>query len=187
MTRSIEFTGNEWALSDPSKLRQRYTNEFHQRIDLQKDEWEEIVNEWTDRKTVKEREALTEKELAASNVLRNLRAKLQVYDDREKLWRDKYNAWYDDTNALGDETIPRDEPVVWVKSETLADLLEDAGREDTYLQTLSPWFVDEGITYTTSRQRNQGYVYPFKPEQAGVEDPEKHVFFDDDEETGVEP
>lgn len=175
-TRSIEFTSGEYDNLDPSKFRQRYLNEFYERIDLNADHWEQLRDAWDDQAERREREELTERDRIYHAVMRKLASeRVKVYADRDYLWRDKWNVWFDPDNAMVDDSIPEDEAVVWVGTETLTAILEDMNKDPEFMSSLSPMLLDNGDTFTTSREKSQGYVYPFKPESVGVHNEDLHV------------
>lgn len=185
--RPIEFTHGEWVNGDPSKLRQKYYNTFTTLIDeMERSHWEELREQWEEQKVIKQRETLTERERVVTAVLQELRTRLRVYSERDMLWKEPRNAWYDSGGEMVDKEVPSDPAKVWVSSRMLSRILEDESYNEEWMSAISQELLEQGDTFSTSRKKSQGRLYPFKPEVVGVEDPDLDVIYPDDGDVGVE-
>lgn len=189
MERTLEFSAAEWNANSPKPLRDRYLNEFYEKIELEAEHWNDLVDYWSERKKIAEREELTQREQAAEDVLRRLRSsKLKVYDERERIEAPEstWNAFYDDKNELEDAKVPAEKTVVWVRSDTIREILDDEGHGSGYVGELSHVLHEKDATLAKSRKKGLvTRVYPFEPEAVGITDPELQVIYPDDD-GGVE-
>jgi len=161
----------------------------YEKIELEAEHWNDLVDYWSDRKEIAEREELTQREQAAEDVLRRLRSsKLKVYDERERIEAPEstWNAFYDDENEVEDAKVPDEKTVVWVRSDTVREILDDKGHGSGYVGELSHVLREKGAMLTKSRKKGLvTRVYPFEPEAVGITDPELQVIYPDDD-GGVE-
>lgn len=186
----LEFGPGEWNAQSPKPLRDRYLNEFYDRIELESEHWQDLTEYWHDQREIEQREALTKEEAIVEDTLKRLKMQqLRVYADRKHFAQPEatWSAFYDDGNELQDRNVPDEDPVVWVRSDTLRTILEDEGHGDGYISQLSQQLYSEDVTYSKSRKKGLvTRVYPFRPEEVGVEDPELHVIYPDRDGDGVE-
>lgn len=189
MERTLEFSAAEWNANSPKPLRDRYLNEFYEKIELEAEHWNDLVDYWSERKEIAEREELTQREQAAEDVLRRLRSsKLKVYDERGRIEAPEstWNAFYDDENEVEDAKVPDEKTVVWVRSDTIREILDDEGHGSGYVGELSHVLREKSAMLTKSRKKGLvTRVYPFEPEAVGITDPELQVIYPDDD-GGVE-
>jgi len=190
MHGELEFSPGAWNATSPKPLEDQYLNEFYDKIDVESDHWEELTEFWHEQREVEQREGLTQKEALVEDTLKRLKMQqLRTYNDREQFEEPEatWCAFYDDTNELQDTEVPDEETVVWVRSDTLREILDDEGHGAGHIGQLSQALYARG--HTLSKSRKKGLVtrvYPFKPEAVGVEDPELHVIYPQRDEDGVE-
>lgn len=188
--RELEFSQGEWVADSPAPLKQQYAGAFYDRLAIGKDEWVDLVEYWSERQEVHDREELTARDTVLGDVIRGLRKNVKPMANREALENDRYAAWYDVDGRMvdSDTQIPDDGPILWVRSDALTHQIDEAGKERTFLAQLSQMLRDEGATYSTSREKADGILYPFVPEELGVTDPELDVAASTDEnDTEVAP
>lgn len=185
----LEFSAGQWNASSPKPLRDQYLTQFYERIEVEAEHWEDLTEYWHERRTVEEREALTKREQIYEDTLRRLQTqKLKVYDEKHHFTAPEatWNAFYDDDGVLDDTDIPDDDPVVWVRSDVLREILDDEGHGDGYIAQLSQTLREKGTTHTKSRKKNLvTRVYPFKPAAVGVDDPDRDVIYPERDDQGV--
>jgi len=172
----LEFTSAQWANGGPAGLMEQYTNEFLTRIEVGKDEWDDLVEEWQEQSVVKQRESLTEWEVVANGVLERLSGRVVPHESKERFRNGSDVGWYDDRE---------DEPILWVKSGLVADALSDQGKDTTYLSELSKEFNSAGHTKRSTKKVSGKRCYAFVPEALGVNPAKVHT--EGDEEPEVEP
>lgn len=186
----LEFTAGEWNAPSPKPLRDRYLTQFYDKIELESDHWEDLTEYWHEQRRIEQREKLTKEEAIVEDTLKRLKMpQLRVYNDRKHFEQPEatWNAFYDDQNELQDTDVPDDDPVVWVRSDTLRTILEDEGHGDGYIGQLSQNLYAQDVTYTKSRKKGLvTRVYPFKPEAAGVDNPDLDVIYPERDSDGVE-
>jgi hypothetical protein len=186
----LEFAPGEWNAASPKPLEDRYLNEFYDKIEVDADHWEDLTEFWHDQRQIEQREALTKDEAIVEDTLKRLKMQqLRVYNTRKHFEQPEstWNAFYDDENELQDADVPDDDTVVWVRSDTLREILEDEGHGDGYISQLSQSLYEQDVTYTKSRKKGLvTRVYPFDPEAVGVTDPDLHVIHPDRDDDGVE-
>jgi|APHM01.1.fsa_nt_gi hypothetical protein len=185
----LEFTAGQWNAASPKPLRDQYLTQFYERIELETEHWDNLTEYWHNQRTVEEREALTKREQIYEDTIRRLQTqKLQVYDEKHHFTAPEatWNAFYDDDGTISDADVPDDEPVVWVRSDVLRDILDDEGHGDGYISKLSQTLREKDTTYTKSREKGLvTRVYPFKPSAVGVDDPDRDVIYPERDEQGV--
>jgi hypothetical protein len=186
----LEFTAGEWNAPSPKPLRDRYLTEFYDRIELESDHWEDLTEWWHEQREIEQREELTKQEAIVEDTLKRLQMQqLRVYNDRKHFQEPEatWSAFYDDENELQDTDVPNDETVVWVRSDTLREILDDEGHGAGYLSQLSQELYASGTTLSKSCEKGLvTRVYPFKPEAVGVEDADLHVIYPERDDDGVE-
>jgi hypothetical protein len=188
-TGDLEFSAGEWNAASPKPLRDQYLTKFYERIELEPEHWENMTEYWHRMSTVDEREELTKSERIYEDTIRRLKSqKLRVYDEKERFTAPEstWSAFYDDTSELTGDAIPEDEPVVWVRSDVIREILDDKGHGGGYISELAQTLREKGATYTKSQ--NKGLVtrvYPFKPSLVGIDDPDRDVIYPQRDDEGV--
>lgn len=190
----LEFTTGEFMAPNPAPFRDKYGAVFYEKIDIEPEVWEELVDEWLDMKEVVAVESYSDEKATADEVADVLADRLTPVDDRSVLANGSMSAWYDKDNskhdgdvidAAGEETPD----VLWVRSDAVREVLPDIGKPREYLQTLSPTLRKTGKTYTTSKPVDiaggQKRCYAFDPKEVGI--PREAVHSSDEDVTGVEP
>lgn len=107
------------------------------------------------------------------SVLEVLTENLDVKEDRSKLNDGKYTAWIDHGNSSGRKEVPNGADVVWVKSSSIQEALDELGADKSKISTLSYRLQNEGVIYSSStvigvsseEGRNSMRAYPFHPDQ----------------------
>ncbi len=168
---SIEFTPGEWTTSSPARLSERYYNAFVERIEVSGEEWDDLVEEWEEMKTVAARETATTWDAIVERVVNTLKKRHVPHEDREAFKNDEKTTWYRDGE---------DGPTLWVKSAFVADLLDDSGKTPEELSELSKQLSKRDVTKGTTKKRSGVRAYPFDPEEIGVSENEVHTNSDDD-------
>lgn len=186
--RELRFTPGEWANTSPAPFRERYVNQFFDRIDLTKEEWEDLTEAWQEQLEVVATEESTTRERRAERVLDKLGEGLTIYDDRDKLKNGTYSAWYDPSNSAGIEGAGADEPVVLVHNEAIYAVLDELNLDgDSTIADLSTTLNMTEEMYSGTVRRNEGSLWPFKPEAVGLDDPELQVHRPGEKDTVIEP
>lgn len=175
--RIIEFAPGEWTSSVPGKLSERYFNTFLERIEVQSEDWDELVEEWDDRKEVVSRETTTTWDAIVERVIAMLKKRHIPHESREAFKNDEKTTWYQKEN---------DEATLWVRSSFVADLLEDAGKTPEELSELSKQLSKRDLTKGSTKKRSGLRSYPFAPDELGISENEVHTN-DDDDGPEVEP
>lgn len=178
----LRFTVGEWANTSPAPLREQYANQFHEVLDLEKDEWVEVRDEWQERQRIVASESMTSRDSRRERILRALDESLTVHAERDKLRNGTLSAWYDPSNTTGDGEVPDDAEVVWVPSKAIQHVLDDLGFDpDAVIGSVSTDLSEADVTYSGSRGKGEGQLWPFRPEQVGITDPELEVHRDEDD------
>lgn len=190
----LEFTTGEFMAPNPAPFRDKYGAVFYEKIDIEPEVWEELVDEWLEMKEVVGTERYSEEEATVDDLVDVLNSRLTPVDDREALANGTMSAWYDKGNSKGDadviEAAEEENPdVFWVRTDALRDILTEIGKGREYLQRLSPTLRKTGTTYTTSKTVGAGGTtrkcFGFDPEAVGI--PPEAVHSSDEEITEIEP
>lgn len=190
----LEFTTGEFMAPNPAPFRDKYGAVFYEKIDIEPEVWEELVDEWLEMKEVVDSERYTEAEATADEVADVLADRLTPVDDRSVLANGTMSAWYDGGNSKADPDVVdasdgEDPDVLWVRTAAVREVLPDIGKSREYLQTLSPTLRKTGQTFTTSKpidvEGNKIRCFAFDPEALGI--PREAVHSSDEDVTGVEP
>lgn len=190
----LEFTTGEFMAPNPAPFRDKYGAVFYEKIDIEPEVWEELVDEWLEMKEVVDSERYTEAEATADEVAETLADRLTPVSDRAVLANGTMSAWYDEDNSKRDRDVTdavngEDVDVLWVRTAAVREVLPDIGKSREYLQTLSPTLRKTGKTYTTSKPIDAGgsqhRCFAFDPETLGI--PREAVHSNDENVTEVEP
>ena len=190
----LEFTTGEFMAPNPAPFRDKYGAVFFEKIDIEPEVWEELVDEWLEMKEVVDSERYTEAEATADEVAGVLADRLTPVNDRSVLANGTMSAWYDEDNSkadpdVADATGGENPDVLWVRTAAVREVLPDIGKSREYLQTLSPTLRKTGKTYTTSKpvdaEGSQHRCFAFDPEALGI--PREAVHSSDEDVTEVEP
>ncbi len=175
---TIEFTPAEWTGQAAGKLTSAYYNEFLEKIQVTGDDFEELTDEWDERKEIVTRESLTGWQTVVSRVVDGIRTAVRrtVHEDKSKLKNDEYGAWFDASNS---------EPIVWVRSSGVINELEETGKDASQVSQLSAELKKRKVTADSTKQKVGYYCYPFYAEELGISKEDVHA--DVDETGGVEP
>jgi hypothetical protein len=149
-TESIEFTPGEWTAPNPAPLREKFSSTFYKTIDLDKDAWVQLRNQWEDEQVVREREGITGDRAIAELVRNDLNDTMDVYEEREAVARNDMAAWYDPDPDLDTETYDGG-AVIWAPAQVVLHALSAAGESKDFLQTLSREWRDMGVLAGTSK------------------------------------
>ena len=184
-TREMEFSPGEWRGASGDALGTNYLVAFAEMIEVSKQEWADLRDEWDSRKEVVEGDTLGEWGHIADQLTDNLIPQIDAFDDREKLLDDRLNAYYqeDAPEYLGGKIPAGDH--LWVRAAALRDELPHVGKQTSKMGELSRALVEEG--YLRSDQpatRKKQRVYAFDPESLGVD--ADAVLSDDDGVGGVD-
>lgn len=129
-TGTITFTASEWTGGAAGKLASGYYNEFFEKIKLTKEDFEDLTDEWDERKEIVTRESITGWDTVVSRVLSRLQKEVRrtVHEDKTAVKNDEFGAWFDDSSP---------DPVVWVRSEGVTECLEEVGKNASEVSQLS--------------------------------------------------
>lgn len=175
--RSIEFEPAEWTSSVPGKLAERYYNTFLERIEVQPEDWDDLVDEWEDMKEIASRETTTTWDAIVERVIAMLKKRHIPHESRDAFKNDEKTTWYEKNE---------DEATLWVRSSFVADLLEDAGKTPEELSELSKHLSKRDLTKGSTKKRSGLRAYPFDPEELEISENEVHTS-DEGDEPEVEP
>lgn len=177
--KRLEFTDEEWGDS-PKPFKTKFFSAFYETPNLDKDAWIEL-RDTLEKNYFEEtyEEELTEGETVAGIVADAIGAQVNVYQERSKLQNDKLNAWYDHGNSAGRSEIKGDQDVLWVRSDAVAEVMEQAAsKEHSYMGELSRQFLQNGYTFDSTSplsagskpngERWQKRCYPFDPAALGI-------------------
>lgn len=190
----LEFTTGEFMAPNPAPFRDKYGAVFYEKVDVEPEVWEELVDEWIEMQEVVDSERYTEAEATADEVADVLSDRLTPVDDRQVLANGTMSAWYDESNGKADPDVidaadGGNPDVLWVRTAAVREVLPDIGKSREYLQTLSPTLRKTGKTYTTSKPIDAAggryRCFAFDPEALGI--PREAVHSSDEDVTGVEP
>ena len=146
----LEFTTGEFMAPNPAPFRDKYGAVFYEKIDIEPDVWEELVDEWIEMQEVVAVESYSEEQATADEVADVLADRLTPINDRGVLANGSMSAWYDEDNSKGNqdviEAVGEEEPdVLWVRSDAVREVLPDIGKPREYLQSLSPTLRKNGM------------------------------------------
>ena len=193
----IDFTQGEWVNGNPAKLENEYYQRFVDRINVEKEDWNDLIDAWDEEATVVDRESLSTQNAIVERVIGELSGRVTPFDYREALTTDERAAWYDPNNSADDGDVAdvagADADVLWVKSDLVQEALKKAGRDpNAELPKISRQFKKNGYAYTTTKRKSAGPDRPesprcfgFDPEVLGID--REHVQSREDGEEEVEP
>ena len=181
VTRCIDFTSGEWVMPNPAVLKTKYYDQFYERLDLGKDEWNELTEAWEEEQIVTGEESMTEREAIIERVVSGLSARVKPVDTREVLENGTYSAWFDAENSACDKDVPTNNDVLWVKSQAITDQLDEAGKSPNYISELSKSLHESQMTFSTSKKKRGVRVYPFAPDALGITEWDVHSPEDTDQ------
>lgn len=192
-TRTLEFTAGEWATeNNPHPMNKQFTACFYESPKLSGEDWQQLRDAWAGMRSEAETETAT-RDAAVGQMTDRLATALTPYDTKEPLATDPDTAYYDAENSEPWDEAPDGEPVLWVVSNKIGELLnqENIGVEPNQLAT---WFRETGVMYATTEQksisygpegdrdRTRRYIWPLDPRELGI--PGDYVF--DADERGPE-
>lgn len=192
-TRTLEFTAGEWAAEDnPYPMNKQFTARFFETPKLSGEDWQKLRDAWAGMRGGPETETAT-RDAAVGQMTDRLASALTPFDTKDPLASDTTAAYYDAGNSESWNEAPDGEPVLWVVSNKIGELLnqESIGVEPNQL---AAWFRETGIMYGTTKQKSIGYgpegdrdrkrryIWPLDPRELGIS--EEYVF--DADERGPE-
>lgn len=175
----IEFTSGEWVAGDAGKLNARYHQRFFERLDMESEDWDELVEAWEEMQEIVHDERQTELDSVVEEVIDGLARRVKAHDTRDAIENDTYSAWMQTDYDGMDNEIPQGEDVLWVRSTAVSEQLEEAGKSKAYISELSKGLKAESHTHRATKRKRDKRVYPFDPDSLGI-DPEWDVHSDDD-------
>lgn len=192
-TRTLEFSAGEWSTEDnPYPMNKQFTARFFETPKLSGEDWQKLRDAWAGMRGEPETETAT-RDAAVGQMTDRLGSALTPFDTKDPLASDTTAAYYDAENSESWDEAPDGEPVLWVVSNKIGELLnqESIGVEPNQLAT---WFRETGIMYGTTkrksisygpegdRDRKRRYIWPLDPRELGIS--EEYVF--DADERGPE-
>lgn len=190
----IEFTTGEFMAPNSAPFRDKYGAVFYEKIDIEPDVWERLVDEWLEMKEIVAVESYSEEQATADEVADVLADRLTPVDDRNVLANGTMSAWYDEDNSKHDKDVANatdqeDPDVLWVRSDAVREVLPDVGKPREYFGTLSGTLRKTGMTFTTTKgivvDGDEKRCCTFDPEVLGI--PCEAVHSSDEDVTGVDP
>jgi len=182
--RHLRFENDEILGDDPWPFMVQHHQKWGVRAEIGEEDWDVISRAWDDAKELIRAETETEDKMVAERVINHLSRRVQsrVTTDSDEFLAGDMTVYYE-----SDDQSPFDGATVWVKSETLQDVLESQTDKTKtgYLGTLSKTLRREEDTYDGSSRKSvdgtRVRCYPFKPETLGID---KTDSLDDDDEDG---
>ena len=126
-SRELEFDADVMVPgSDGSDtLAAKLVNNFHERVEVTKEDWDEIAQYWDQQKKVVDRTEETPKDTISNRLLSFIANRVEPTKDKDKIGNSVSTAWID---TEGNETDGVDGPVVWVHNQLLDDEIESIGK-----------------------------------------------------------
>lgn len=153
----MHFDGvDEWRTDSAELVRNKHYQIFLTDLAIADRDWNEIWKRWEDEMTLEQSERQGEEDIIADRVIDVLKNRVagQVYDFADPVPNSAWNAYYERESDL--DGIDSDEPVVWIQTRALQQILEDETQKSPskYIGTLSGTLAERDVKLAGSRRRH---------------------------------